>query len=123
MTVLLAAALDCGVGRRSEGEKRDLLMQDAPDDLFEALMQRMTPEQRARVPEASRLLREPLHPNCYLTPTQRGIAPPQQEPAAEAEADAPPSERSPRPDQPAPVLSPDERRRASQSYRRQKKRR
>jgi WD40 repeat protein len=63
--VYLAAALDCGVGVLSLSERAELLMQDAPQDLFAAMMERMTPAQRARVPDVSRRLRAPLHPNCY----------------------------------------------------------
>jgi hypothetical protein len=73
-TVLLAAALDCGLGRRIADEAANVLMQDAPQDLHAALLEGMSSEQRARVTETSRVLRAPRHPNCYLAPSQRGAA-------------------------------------------------
>jgi hypothetical protein len=69
--VFLAAALDCGLGLCSARERSDLLMQDAPSDLFGALMERMQPEQQLKVAETSRILRAPRHPNCYRAPGRR----------------------------------------------------
>jgi WD40 repeat protein len=65
--VLLAAVLGSGLGQRTEAERSDLLLQDAPDDLYNAMMRQLTAQQRARVAEVSRRLRAPLHPNCYLS--------------------------------------------------------
>jgi WD40 repeat protein len=59
--VFLAAALDCGVGRRSADEKDDVRMQDAPDDLFAAMMTQMTPQQQKKVAAASLSLRTLKH--------------------------------------------------------------
>jgi WD40 repeat protein len=71
--VLLTAALGCGVGKRTVAERNELLLQDAPDDLYKAMMQRLSAEQRARVPEVLRRLRAPLHPNCYLQHAGRAV--------------------------------------------------
>jgi hypothetical protein len=69
-----------GIGWRSAAERADFLMQDAPDDLYEAARAKLLdprtypPEEIAR---RERLLERtiadlnaPLHPNCYLSPTQ-----------------------------------------------------
>jgi WD40 repeat protein len=68
---VLAASLTSGRGLRSESERADLLMQSAPDDLYEALMARLTPEQRENVARRAEILARPLHPNCYIPPSQR----------------------------------------------------
>lgn len=65
----LIAALAHGLGRPSKREAEDLLMQDAPPDLFETMMESLTAEDRADVSELSRLLRQDKHPNCYLSPS------------------------------------------------------
>ena len=67
--IVLAAALACGVGRRTDSEAADFLMQDAPQDLFAEAMRKLVGRE-AEVEAAARLLRAPLHPNCYLSPTQ-----------------------------------------------------
>ena len=85
--VALTAALAQGIGQRTEAERTDLLMQDAPEDLYaEARMQLLDPEKYSPEEIARREkllkqtiadLRAPLHPNCYLSPTQfAGLAPP-----------------------------------------------
>ena len=68
--ICLAAAVARGIGHRTEAETSDLLMQDAPEDLFAAVMAQLGPERDAEVEEAAAALRAPLHPNCYLSPTQ-----------------------------------------------------
>jgi WD40 repeat protein len=65
--VFLAAALDRGVGRRSLSERSNVLMRDAPNDLFAALMARLPPERRGRVQEASRILRAARDPRRYAS--------------------------------------------------------
>jgi WD40 repeat protein len=67
---LVAAALAFGVGRRLEEEARDLLMQDAPDDLHSALLDLHHADRRDAIEQAATQLREPMHPHCYLSPTQ-----------------------------------------------------
>ena len=64
----LAAGLARGIGLRSESERQDLLMQDAPDDLFEAVLGFLG----SRVDALNGVvaaLKAPLSPNCYLSPS------------------------------------------------------
>ncbi len=78
--VVLTAALARGTGRRSASEQADILMQDAPDDLYEAARARLLDPRRYPAEEIARRkrlleqtvadLNAPLHPNCYLSPTQ-----------------------------------------------------
>jgi hypothetical protein len=68
--VVLTTALTRGLGLRTESEASDLLLQEAPEDLYDAAFARLTPEQQAQVPDVAAALRAPLHPNCYLSPTQ-----------------------------------------------------
>ena len=78
--VVLAAALAGGLGRRTQPELADLLMQTAPEDMFEeAQRQLLAPDQQSAEETArlGRLLeqtihdfRAPLDPSCYLSPTQ-----------------------------------------------------
>ena len=63
--VYLAAALAGGLGVRDEAEAKDLFLQNLPEDLYVALMERLGREQRALVAEAARRLRQPLDSNCY----------------------------------------------------------
>lgn len=67
----VAAGLAHGCGVRTWAERDELLMQSAPDDLHQALMARLTPEQRENVAGRIEMLSRPLHPNCYLAPSQR----------------------------------------------------
>jgi WD40 repeat protein len=67
--VVLTAALAQGVGSRTANERLDLLMQDAPDDLFSAALA-MLGDRAADVADTAAALHAPLHPNCYLSPTQ-----------------------------------------------------
>jgi hypothetical protein len=70
-TVILAAALAHGVGWRTDLERTDLLMQDADDDLYgEALRQLGHPRDDREIADAATALAAPLHPYCYLSPTQ-----------------------------------------------------
>jgi hypothetical protein len=70
-SVVLAAALARGIGLRSEAEKTDLLMQDAPDDLHAEVLRRMgRTNEEPEIAEAATELRRPLHVNCYLSPTE-----------------------------------------------------
>jgi hypothetical protein len=71
LAIALTAALAHGIGWRTDRERADLLMQDAEDDLFaEALKQLGRTADDREVAEAAAALRAPLHPNCYLSPTQ-----------------------------------------------------
>ena len=88
--VVLTSALARGVGSLPAVESADLLMQEAPKDLFaEARNQLLDPQKYSAVEIARRErlldqtiadLRAPLHPNCYLSPTafaaKFGIEPP-----------------------------------------------
>ena len=52
--VVLTAALARGIGWRSAAEKADLLMQDAPDDLYEAARARLLDPQKYPAEEIAR---------------------------------------------------------------------
>jgi dipeptidyl aminopeptidase/acylaminoacyl peptidase len=68
---VLGAALARGIGWRTAGERADLLMQDAPNDLYAEMMKQLG--RSADDPEIETLtaaLGAPLHPDCYLSPTQ-----------------------------------------------------
>lgn len=79
-SIAITAGLAHGIGRRTSFEAGDLLMQEAPDDLFrEARRQLLDPQKHMPVEIAARerqleetiaALNAPLHPNCYLSPTQ-----------------------------------------------------
>jgi WD40 repeat protein len=73
-SVLLAAGLASGVGQRTAAEAQDVVMQDSPVDLFAAVVaeinQAAQGESEGAVEEVAAALRKPLHPNCYLSPTQ-----------------------------------------------------
>ena len=58
----------CWAGRRTPNERLDLLLQDAPDDLFVALMKKL-PARADAVSKTAAALAAPLHANCYLAPT------------------------------------------------------
>lgn len=69
--VVIAAALSRGLGNKTGSEATDLLMRDAPEDLFaEALRQLGRPADDPDLHMTIAVLRAPLHPNCYLSPTQ-----------------------------------------------------
>jgi hypothetical protein len=67
--VVMTAALARGVGWRTDVEAGDLLMQDAPDDMFADALSHLGGRTNA-VSEVTAMLRAPLHPNCYLSPSQ-----------------------------------------------------
>jgi hypothetical protein len=74
-------ALARGVGQRTNREYGDLLMQEAPGDLYAgALTQLGRAADDPEITEIAAHLGAPLHPNCYLSPTQFaekfGLAPP-----------------------------------------------
>ena len=69
--IVLVAALARGIGRRTDKERTDFLMQDAEDDLYaEALKQLGRASDDPEIAEVVAALAAPLHPNCYLSPTQ-----------------------------------------------------
>jgi hypothetical protein len=95
--IVLTAALARAIGWRTAPEAADFLMQDAPDDLFATALRYLgrntdNPELQATIAA----LHAPLHPNCYLSPTQLaetfGLATPQRATAAPS----PPRTRRPR---------------------------
>ena len=78
--IVLTATLAQGIGWRTAAEAADLLMQDAPEDLYAAARgQLLDPAKYSAEEIAARehaleeiiaALNAPLHPNCYLSPTQ-----------------------------------------------------
>lgn len=91
--VVLTAALARGVGWRTDRERADLLMQDAPEDLYaEACKQLGRAADDPEIAEIAAGLRAPLQPNCYLSPTQLaekfGLALPARAAEGAAPADA-----------------------------------
>jgi hypothetical protein len=70
-SIVLTAALGYGLGWRTDSDRIDLLMQDAEDDLFaEALKQLGRATDDPVIGDIAAQLRVPLHPNCYMSPTQ-----------------------------------------------------
>jgi hypothetical protein len=72
-SVVLTAALAHGIGSRTNAEAQDLLLQDAPKDgnlYAEALEQLGRTYEDTKLASIIAALAAPLHPNCYLSPTQ-----------------------------------------------------
>jgi WD40 repeat protein len=67
---VLAASLTNGRGQRSAAEREDLLMQAAPDDLYTALLGRLTSQQRQSVALRADALLRPQHINRYKAPSR-----------------------------------------------------
>jgi hypothetical protein len=67
--LVLAAALARGIGLRTPDERMDFLMQDAPDDMYSAALALLGDRAHA-LEETIAALKAPLHPNCYLSPTE-----------------------------------------------------
>jgi len=63
---VLAASLANGRGVKTESECADLLMQAAPNDLYGALLSRLSVEKREVVARRAEILARALHPKCYL---------------------------------------------------------
>jgi hypothetical protein len=70
---VLAAALARGIGLRTADERLDFLMQDAPDDMYLAALALLGDRART-VEETAVALKAPLHPNCYLSPTDFAVS-------------------------------------------------
>ncbi len=78
--IVITAAFARGIGWRTNVEAADLLMQGAPQDLYAAARRELldpakysTEEIAVReraLEETIGALHAPLHPNCYLSPTQ-----------------------------------------------------
>ena len=78
--IVITAALARGIGWRTEDEAADLLMQDAPENLYAAARAQLLDPAKYSAEEITRreraleetiaALHAPLHPNCYLSPTQ-----------------------------------------------------
>lgn len=69
--LVLTAALARGIGWRSDVEAGDLLMRDAPQDLFaEGIRQLGRPADDPALQDMIAALHAPLHDNRYLSPTQ-----------------------------------------------------
>lgn len=71
LSVILAANLMPGQGKRSYSERDDLLMQTAPDDVCTALLERLSEPQRSDAAHRAEVLARGLHPLCYLPPSRR----------------------------------------------------
>ena len=69
---MLTAALAQGVGSRTANERLDFLMQDAPDDLYSAA-RALLGDRAGALEETVAALNAPLHPNCYLSPTDFAV--------------------------------------------------
>ena len=67
--LLLTAALAQGIGSRTAHERLDFLMQDAPDDMFSSALA-MLGDRDGALADTVAALHAPLHPNCYLSPTE-----------------------------------------------------
>ncbi len=67
--LVLTAALGQGIGWRAVNERQDFLMQDAPDDMFSAALT-LLGDRASALAETVAALHAPLHPNCYLSPTE-----------------------------------------------------
>jgi WD40 repeat protein len=68
---LICAAIGGGLGVLSDEDKRDLLLSEAPHDLFAAFAEKLTADQKEILPRVSAGLRAQLHPTCYLPPSVR----------------------------------------------------
>jgi hypothetical protein len=66
---VLTAALAQGIGWRTADERQDLLVQDAPDDMFSPTVA-LLGDRAAALAETVAALHAPLHVNCYLSPTE-----------------------------------------------------
>jgi predicted NACHT family NTPase len=67
--LVLTAALAQGIGSRTASERLDVLMQDAPDDMFSAA-RALLGERALALADTVADLHAPLNPNCYLSPTE-----------------------------------------------------
>jgi hypothetical protein len=65
--LLLTAALANGQGRLCDRESKSFLLESAPNDLFEALLDRITESDRTIVRKLAFFLRNQLHPKCYTS--------------------------------------------------------
>jgi hypothetical protein len=85
---LLAGGISFGVGKRTRQEASDILMQDAPEDMFAVLCELPNKDRLKLDPgdlaKATALLRAGKHPNCYR-PTDRSS--PETEEADEGSAE------------------------------------
>jgi len=68
--LVVTAALSGGLGKLTNQESIDLLLQDAPADLFEEALRMLNSERIDAATQLAADLRKPLHSNCYLSPTQ-----------------------------------------------------
>jgi WD40 repeat protein len=65
--VVVAASLASGRGQRSRSEREDLLMQAAPDDLFAAIYDHLSDEEREDVRAKAMALAQSRDARCYLS--------------------------------------------------------
>jgi hypothetical protein len=76
---LLTSAVQFGVGKRTPQEASDILMQDAPKDMFASLCEIPNKDglkvDLDNVAKATALLRAPKHPNCYRSLQRSGPEP------------------------------------------------
>jgi len=70
-SIVVASAMARGIGRRLPSEQADILMQEAEDDLYAGILHRLgRASDDPEIAEFVASLQSPLHPNCYLSPTQ-----------------------------------------------------
>ena len=67
--IALTAALGRGIGWPTDTERGDLLMQEAPDDMLANALTSLGDRAQV-VAETAAVLHAPLHPNCYLSPSE-----------------------------------------------------
>jgi hypothetical protein len=76
--ILVAGSINHGIGRRTHYESRDILLQDAPQDLFEELTCIISGDGRKlnseSITEVTALLHVDKHPNCYRPPERSSPA-------------------------------------------------
>jgi len=63
--LLLIAALSNGQGQLAGGEPKGFLFDNAPNDLYMALIEKVGSRDRIRIRELATFLRNKMHPNCY----------------------------------------------------------
>src|SRR5262249_11907004 len=67
--LVLTAALAQGIGWRTANEGQDILMQDAPEDMFSDALA-LLGDRAVAVAETVAAVHNIVNPNCYLSPTE-----------------------------------------------------
>lgn len=66
----IVTASDDNTARVWDVSRTAVIVRDHPVSLAAALLEKLGPERAAQVPVVAESLRAPLHPDCYLSPTQ-----------------------------------------------------